>query len=56
MPNHKFTLEIFRNDVWQPVKSGLSATLACLGAALASLKGPGEMWRVARDDGEIFYP
>lgn len=54
--HHKFTLEIFRNGLWKPVKGGLSATLACLGAALATLKEPGEMWRVSRDDGEVFYP
>lgn len=51
---YTYTLEVFRNGQWVPVKGGLSATLAAFGSALAMLKNPGEMWRAVRDDGEVF--
>ncbi len=52
----QFTLEVFRDGQWVPVKTGLTATLAAFGAALASLKAPGAKWRAVRDDGEVFCP
>lgn len=51
---HLYTLEVYRNGEWIAVKSGLSATLAAFGSALAMLTHPGEMWRAVRDDGEVF--
>ena len=42
MPN-RYTIEVFRDGQWTAVKSGLSATIAAFGAALAMLKGPGEL-------------
>lgn len=53
---HLYQLEVFRNGEWVVVKSGLSATLAAFGQALAMLKEPGELWRAVRNDGEEFYP
>jgi len=54
--HHHYTLEVFRNGTWTPVKGGLSATLACFATALEMLKSPGELWRAVRDDGEVFAP
>jgi hypothetical protein len=54
--DHSYTLEVFRNNSWVAVKTGLSATLAAFGCALSMLKGPGELWRAVRDDGEILNP
>lgn len=53
---HLFALEVYRDGTWVEVKSGLSATLAAFGAALATLKNPGELWRAVRDDGEVYMP
>lgn len=52
----QYTLELYRDGQWVPVKNGLSATVAAFGAALAMLKMPGELWRAVRDDGEVFAP
>lgn len=51
-----YSLEVFRNGKWVEVKAGLSATLACFGAALSMLKSPEELWRAVREDGEVFNP
>jgi hypothetical protein len=56
MHPYLYTLEVFRNGEWIVVKSGLSATLAAFGSALAMLKEPGELWRAVREDGDVFYP
>ena len=53
---HHYRLEVLKGNEWIAVKSGLSATLAAFGAALAMLKAPGELWRAVRDDGEAFCP
>ena len=53
---HLFTIEELKDGQWVPVKSGLCATLAAFGAALAALKAPGAKWRAVRDDGQIFCP
>lgn len=53
---YRYALEIYRDGTWVQVKAGLSATLACFGIALETLKNPGELWRAVRDDGEIFCP
>ena len=53
---HLFTIEELKDGQWVPVKSGLCATLAAFGAALAVLKAPGAKWRAVRDDGQIFCP
>lgn len=54
--DHKYTLQVFRAGVWTSVKHNLSATLACFGLALETLKQDGELWRAVRDDGVILNP
>lgn len=54
--HHLFSIEQFVDGQWVPIKSGLSATLAAFGAALAMLRAPDAKWRAVRDDGEIFCP
>lgn len=54
--HHRFTIEEFVGGQWQAVKRNLPATLAAFGFVLANLKAPGALWRVVRDDGEIFCP
>ena len=49
--DYTYTLEVYCNGQWVPVKSGLAATLSAFGRVLAELVTPGSRWRAVRDDG-----